>query len=82
LSGELRNLDRLELFTKDKKTALLLVLSINPFEFFSYREAAHLVGQRSQSNPGDYEHTSGRVLQRIAYRARKHPPQQNKELPQ
>jgi hypothetical protein len=46
LSGKLKNLDKIkDISNADKKTALLLVHSINPMEFFSYREAALLLGR-------------------------------------
>jgi hypothetical protein len=45
LSGALKNLDKIDMPDADKKTALLLVYSMNPMEFFSYREAALLLGR-------------------------------------
>jgi hypothetical protein len=46
LSGTLKSLDKVkDLTDADKKTALLLVYQINPMGFFSYREAALLLGR-------------------------------------
>ena len=45
LNGTLKHLDKVDLTDADKKTALLLVYSINDKEFFSYREAALLLGR-------------------------------------
>jgi hypothetical protein len=46
LSGALKHLDKVkDLTDADKKTALLLVYSLNPTAFFTYSEAALLLGR-------------------------------------
>jgi hypothetical protein len=46
LNGTLKSIDKLKDMTDaDKKTALLLVYQINPMGFFSYSEAALLLGR-------------------------------------